>query len=349
MAEARRAAALDLCSRLAALAGVQVFVDAPHPDDQAVLKDLGVSFVPQDHSAPFHFGRHVSRLCTENGWERLAYFGAASAPLLTRDALADIFDQARTLPAHGGVVNNLHSTDWLVLNDAPALTRLADRLPKDNMLGWILAQEAGYEMHAEPPDTAFRADLDTPVDVLMVGRHRAAGDRLRAVAQAVDGPLKVRVEGLGSAMTVPGNCLGLIGRASAHLWARLEAELPIWVRGYVEERGMVASGRLAGGHVRSLVAEAIETWGERRFVEMLSDLVQAAVWDTRVWMAHRGPWPAESDRWAADLGWVDQVEDPALRRLTQAILDSSVPVVTGGQGVVGGSLMALMDELGDQA
>jgi len=137
----------------------------------------------------------------------------------------------------------------------------------------------------------------------------------------------------------------VIGRGSSRLWSRLENELPIWVRSYVEERGMVSSGRLADGKAKSLLAAAVDAWGGEKFVGLLSELVQAVVWDTRVWMAHRGGWPTESDRWSADLGWLDQIEDGALTELTRAILSAPIPIVTGGQGVVGGAMMALLDGL----
>ncbi len=348
MADARAAAAADLWARLKQVEGVDVVVDAADPSDRKVFEELGASLAPPS-SGVFHFGRHVNQICAELAWERVAYFGGASAPLLTQETLTAVFEQARELEARGGLVNNLHSSDWLVLNDTHALAQVAERVPKDNMLGWVLAQEAGYEIRAMPPESAFRADLDTPADVLMIGRHPMAGARLKAFAQDADGALQGRIETLEQALLVPGNGLAVIGRASSQLWQRLERELPVWVRSFVEERGMVASGRLADGSVRSLVAEVVQTWGAERFVATLSELVQAVVWDTRVWMAHRGPWPSDSDRWSADLGWLGEIEDTGLAELTRVIGEAPIPIVTGGQGVVGGSMMALLDELGGRA
>jgi hypothetical protein len=342
MGDARQAAGLDLCARLTQVEGVRVFVDAPDSRDRVAFAELDVQLVPPLEE-PFHFGRRLSQICQDHRWTQAAYFGAASAPLLSSDTLSEVFEQARSLPAEAGIVNNLHSSDWLVLNQTKALGTLADRLPKDNMLGWILSHDAGYRILPKPPETQFRADLDTPADVFMVGGHPHSGDQLGAFASAADENLKQRIDRLKASLIVPGDSIALIGRASSHVWARLESELPIWVRSYVEERGMVASGRLAEGRVRSLVAEAIERWGPEDFIRLIGEMAQAVVWDTRVWMGHRGPWPGESDRWASDLGWLDQVKDPSLRDLTQAVLASPIPIVTGGQGVVGGSLMALLD------
>jgi hypothetical protein len=64
-------------------------------------------------------------------------------------------------------------------------------------------------------------------------------------------------------------------------------------------------------------------------------------------MAHRGPWPSAADRFAADMGWDDQVEDSALRELTHAINNASIPIVAGGYGVVSGGLYALLETLDD--
>jgi hypothetical protein len=48
---------------------------------------------------------------------------------------------------------------------------------------------------------------------------------------------------------------------------------------------------------------------------------------------------------AADLGWVEDVEDEALRQLTEAIEAAQIPIVTGGHGVVSGSLLAFLETL----
>jgi len=66
----------------------------------------------------------------------------------------------------------------------------------------------------------------------------------------------------------------------------------------------------------------IDDVGIEGFVRRLPELSDAVLWDTRVWMAHAGTWPPEDDRFAADLGWTDQVKDPSLRRLAGAVAES---------------------------
>jgi hypothetical protein len=99
--------------------------------------------------------------------------------------------------------------------------------------------------------------------------------------------------------------------------------------------------------VRSLIGEALDAWGPREFVRRLAETSDAALWDTRVWLATRGPWPPESDRFAADLGWPDEVQDPGLRDLTAEISEAEIPILTGGHGVVAGSALALLEALPD--
>ncbi len=108
---------------------------------------------------------------------------------------------------------------------------------------------------------------------------------------------------------------------------------------------MVASGRVARGEVRSMIGEMLDSWGAPEFIRRLAAMTNAVLWDTRVWMAHRGGWPPVGDRFAADLGWAEQVRDPALRDLTAAICSAPVPILTGGHGVVSGSVYALVETL----
>ncbi len=113
----------------------------------------------------------------------------------------------------------------------------------------------------------------------------------------------------------------------------------MWLRVYAEQRGMVASGRLARGEVRSLVGAFLEREGLEGMLAWLGEVADGELWGTRVWLGHRGVQvPA-----AADLGWAEQVRHGRLRRLTEAILAALIPVVTGGQGVVSGGALALLE------
>jgi hypothetical protein len=117
------------------------------------------------------------------------------------------------------------------------------------------------------------------------------------------------------------------------------------VRVFAEERGMRASGRQERGEVRSLLADYLERVGVDGFFDELAQLVDGVLFDNRVILAARGLWPSAADRFNSDLYQWDRVEDPFLRRLTQAAAEARVPVVLGGHSVVAGGLMALVEAL----
>lgn len=345
VAQGRLNAALDLISRLERVhrAG-EIYILAADPQDRRTLAEAGGTAIAT-REIPFHFGRALLGEVERRGWSQFAYFGGASSPLLTADHLEALFERAASSRGVNCWVNNYHSTDWAILRVTGGLAGLAERLPTDNALGWVLANEAGYDVQATPPEAATSVDIDTPADVVVLKGHPQTGPRLSAFVEASPEGLLDRVSAVQRVMGTPGRTLTVIGRASSRAWAQLEARTQIWVRMLVEERGMVASRRVAEGKVRSLVAALVEASGPRRFVEELCRISDGALWDTRVWMAHRGGWPSDADRFAADLGWLEDIHDPALRQLTAAVMAAPRPILTGGHGLVSGGIYALLDTM----
>ena len=142
--------------------------------------------------------------------------------------------------------------------------------------------------------------------------------------------------------------IALIGRVSAAVWNLLESRTQVWARVFAEERGMTASGRAADGRVRSVIADHIERAGADGFFEQLGEWVNAVLFDNRVYLAHHKSWPPAADRFAADLGWVDTVQDARLRGLVAAAQACRAPVIMGGYGVVSGGLYAMLEGLPQQ-
>jgi hypothetical protein len=343
MADGRRAASLDLLNILSRVEAIgPIYVLAADEKDRDLLSSAGAEVIEEQDDV-FHFGNALAGIAGELGEPCLAYFGGASAPLLQGPLLDQAIDILCEAKHPTAVVNNLHSTDWGLLNATHVLAGLADRLPADNPLGWILEREAGFTVHALEPCAATRTDLDTPADLLLLSGHPSLGEELAHFLEKVPGVLKHRIGNLQSVLASPGSTLIVIGRSSSDAWRQLERGTQIWVRLFVEERGMSASGRMQRGEVRSLLANRLEDVGPETFIEELSSLGDAVLWDTRVWMAHRGKIPGAADRFAADLGWVDQIDDPPLRRLTHAVNQASIPIVTGGHGVVSGGVYALVE------
>jgi hypothetical protein len=345
MAQGRLNAALDLIQRLARVPlTAEIHVLAADPSDADSLEATGARRISSS-GAPFHFGQVLLNEVSRRSWSQFAYFGGASAPLLTEERLEGVFSRLLNTSGAIGWVNNYHSTDWAAIRVANGLFDLAERLPSDNPLGWVLANEAGYEIKAMPPEAATRLDLDTPADILLLHRHPHLGPHLAEFINAAPPDMLAKVAGVVEVMRTPASALTIIGRSAAAVWRRLEERTQIWVRMFAEERGMVASRRLARGEVRSLVARLIEEIGPKGFIHELCEVSDAVLWDTRVWMAHRGGWPCPGDRFAADLGWVDDIGDHALRRLCGAIGGAPRPIVAGGHGVVSGGVHALLDKL----
>jgi hypothetical protein len=341
---ARRAAGRDLLEMLLGTGRVgPVVVATDDPAWAASLRDLPVTLDLDPPGTPFHFGSRVAALIDRYQLQRVLYAGGGSAPLMRREEWLEVL--ARVL-AGGRVVvtNNVHSSDWLAFSPAGAVQRLIARQGRDNGLAWLLAQEAGFQVHALSPTASSRFDLDTPADLLIARAHPGVGSHLRAALQTLDWPSS-GVEGVLDVMGSEGGHLMVIGRSSASAWAALERQTQCWVRVLVEERGMIASGRLARGQVRSLVNAYLEQVGVEGFFSQLASLAQAVLLDSRVIMGARGLWPSPADRFNADLLRWQEVSEPFTRAFSRAASEAGISVLLGGQSVVAGGLMALLEVL----
>jgi CTP:molybdopterin cytidylyltransferase MocA len=349
MSRARLAACLDTVERLRSTQQAEpILVLAAEAEDRAAFGPLGVEVLsPAAQDGPFHFGRSLTAVAASLGHGALAYFGGASAPLASSRLLSEVLADAGQ-PGHAPTawVNNTLSTDWAVLSSSEGLAPVSAQLTTDNPLGWILQHEAGYQVLGLPASAETQADIDTPADVLLMGQHPNIGRALRAfISDAAEPRLLQKVDQLRHVMSTPARTLAIIGRSSSAIWREIERRRQIWVRLFVEERGMLASGRAERGEVRSLIGELLDDWGPERFVDRLAGMADGLLWDNRVWMAHRGLWPSAADRFASDLGWAEQVDHPDLAALTRALHGARIPILTGGHSLVSGSLLALIESL----
>jgi CTP:molybdopterin cytidylyltransferase MocA len=342
VAGARQAAALD-AARLALAAGAgQVWLATSEAALAAEHPEWPVTWEVDAPGQPFHFGTRLAEGMARCPADIYVYLGAGSAPLVPVELLAGaIATVAEAGATPRAVVNNLHSTDWMVANCPVVLRAHQHDLPSDNALGWVLKQLGGVNVSALPASAATRLDIDTPADVLLLGLHGTPGAALSAFWQAQPGD-HACWQAAGRRLFAPGGRVALIGRVSAAVWAHVEANTQAWLRVFSEERGMAASGRLAAGRVKSVVGAHLLRVGARAFFDELSDMVEAVFFDTRVVLAHAGAWPSAADRYAADLGRAADIHDPFLRELTEAALAAPVPVVLGGHGVVAGDLYGLV-------
>jgi hypothetical protein len=345
VAEGRLAACLDLVTRLNDCGRYDPIVAiVEDPEDKDALLQHGVKLQARTDE-PFHFGRVLSSCLHGNGFDRFAYFGGASAPLLTKADLERLSDQLDQAGGPFVITNNLHSSDWFLCNQVSQIEIPEERLPSDNPFGWVISEEVGIRVQSEPPSAATRLDIDTPMDFVMLIGHPAVGRHLGEFLEELPDQLKVRVEALKKILLTPAQTLVVIGRASAHLWQQLEQRTQIWIRLFVEERGMVASRRVARNEVRSLIASLIRTLGPQLFIQELEEISDAVLWDTRVWMAAQVGWPTAAERFAFDLGWTEEIENKDLCELSKAIQRARIPILAGGYGVVSGGLYALLESM----
>ncbi len=345
VAGGRLAAARDAADLAAQTPGVErVVLATSEAAATSYFQAAGVTSEVDAPGMPFHFGRRLSELMDRYPSRAYVYAGAGSMPLLPSDSLAQVVDDVRRADRPLAITNNLYSSDWMVLNCPAAVQERPERLGSDNALGWVLRTEAGVEVRSLAATAGTRLDIDTPADLLLLARHPALRPALRAYLRAQPGDSSGWLAA-GRRLFVAGGQVALIGRVSSAVWAHVEANTQAWVRVLSEERGMTASGRLAAGQVKSLVGAHLSLLGPAAFFEELSQMVEAAFFDTRVVMAAQRAqgWPTAADRYASDLGRPGEIGDPWLRAFTEAGLEASIPIVLGGHGVVTGDLYGLVE------
>lgn len=344
---AKRAAAADLVSQLANEAFVErVVIVSPRPLDlpENLHPPANIPLVYlESPPGEVHVGDQLAGIVEKYQPKRLLYFGGGSAPLMDQAALNQLLTRMAKLEV-GVITNNTYASDWAGMTPATVLTKWSDRLPQDNMLGWVLSTEAGLTVHSEQATASYRLDIDTPTDLLTLRVHPNTSPLLKRFLDQL--PLNLSsIKEVLQVMATPASHVFVAGRLSPGPWRALNDATQCWIRVVSEERGMVSSGRLQRGETFSFLADYIDQIGLVPFFSKLADRVQAALIDTRVLLAHHGSWPPAADRFASDLGLVDQIEDPWLRDFTAAAMEVPIPILLGGHGLLSGDLLALCDLL----
>ncbi len=344
MRRVRQACARDLLLRAKQSGAFDpILVASDDLDWTAMLDDTNVTIDLDQAALPFQFGRRLADLIDRNHFDKVLYLGAASAPLMTADQLAEIAEAIRTQD-RVVISNNIYSSDWAALSPASIVSQWIDRLEADNSLGWVLSHDAGLKPVAWPASPATRLDIDVPIDAQVAVLHHDCGSILREVVTALHWN-DDRLRAVREVMRVPATRVILAGRVPSWSWAQMEKSTQCWVRVYSEERSMRAAGRQKAGQVRSILNDHLNSVGMEQFFVEFSSMADAIVWDTRVLWAARGIWPSEIDRYASDLGLVDQITDPFIREFTQAIIDAPIPIVTGGHALVSGGLWTILESM----
>jgi hypothetical protein len=338
---ARRSAARDRIVSLSKQSLVKTIV-VISPSLNGLTDDEAVEYLPSS-IGPVHVGQYLYQVSQKFQAKRLLYFGGGSAPLLDDTELSEVVHWLVNNES-GIITNNKYSSDWAGIINPKVIRQWQDRLPKDNMLGWVLSVEAGLPVEVLPPKASSRLDIDTPTDLQTLALHPKIQPNLRRYLDDLHLNTN-QLEALLRVLAKPASQVFIAGRLSPEPWRKLNESTQCWIRVISEERGMISSGRQSRGEVYSILAEHIANVGIERFFQSLADNVDGALIDTRVLLAHHKRWPSDSDRFASDLGLVDQIEDEWLNAFTVQAKNASIPVILGGHGLLSGDLFAFCELL----
>jgi hypothetical protein len=286
---------------------------------------------------PFHFGRRLLGLVERYAGEGVLYLSAGTAPLLSAGRLARIASAAGAEPAL--LTNNLYSSDLVAWNPASALRRI--EMPEtDNILARRL-KDAGLPAQSLERSAETQFDIDTPTDLAILSLAGGLGPRLQREVSRL-APDVSRLEAILPLLTDRTAEVIVAGRLGSETWRYLETETACRVRVFSEERGLRAAGREESGG-RTILGELLERTGPAGFFEVMSELGQALLLDSRPLFSHTGWRPSVEDRFRSDCLAVDAIEHPDLREFTKAAAEAQIPVVLGGHTLVSGGLLLLTD------
>jgi hypothetical protein len=275
--------------------------------------------------------------------------GSGSIPL-ARAADLRRFVEVAAGPGGHALTNNRYSADVVAVSRAADLAGLPP-LPADNALPRWLEERAGVAVADLRARWRLGVDVDTPLDVILLGGRAAR--RIHVTAPLIGERLAALSDVLGNRRAE----LLVAGRVSAATVRWLESGVACRVRAIVEERGLRAASLLAQSGAttgsrppRSVLGELLDRDGPEFLAATVARLADAAVIDTRVLMAHRdgvdeSAWPVAEDRFASDLLLPESIADPWLRSLTTAAVSatpsSGHPILLGGHTLVNGGLRLL--------
>ena len=282
--------------------------------------------------------------------------GSGSIPL-ARAADLRLFVAVAAGPGGRALANNRYSADVVAVSRAADLAELPP-LPADNALPRWLEERAGVAVTDLRSRWRLGVDIDTPLDVLVLGEGRAdpVAGGLHGTATLIGERLTALAEVLANRRAE----LLVAGRVSATTLRWLESGVACRVRALVEERGLRAatllaqSGATTGSRPpRSVLGELLDRDGPESLARTVVTLADAALIDTRVLLAHRhgadesarppAARPSAEDRFASDLLLAPSIADPWLRALTAsaATAPSDHPILLGGHTLVNGGLRLL--------
>lgn len=345
MLSVRKGVALDNISKALSVDEIDEVILATNYLDLAErAADLGALVQDTASDGAFHFGEQLRELVDKFQLDCVIYWGGAAVPLIRKEDLQDIALQLRHYK-NVVIVNNVQSADLIAFTPARSLHHISPP-DTDNMLGYLL-REMGLRRILIENSARINLDLDTPVDMLILDHCTNVGPESRKALDQMDLPRDHLARAFSVIRESGGDRfaeVALIGRVSPSIMAVINANLPVRLRVFSEERGMKALRREETKEAVSLLGFFLEEVGPEKFFARLAEVVDVALIDSRVLMAHMGLSLSAADRFYSDVGMVEAVENEYLRRFTQAAYSAPIPVVLGGHSLVYGGLWAILEE-----
>jgi hypothetical protein len=282
------------------------------------------------------FGARLREIVGELGEGGLIVLGSGAIPLATARDRRDLVAAARASEPRA-LTNNRYSGDVVAVSRARSTLRNSPDLPSDNALPRWLAEEAGVPVEDLRRRWRLGIDVDGPLDLVLLGGHRASGLNDKDMA-----PVVAALAAIRSVVDDASAELVVTGRVSGANLRWLEARTASRTRALVEERGL-RTRRDGQRPAASVLGALLDREGPGALGGLLANLGEAAIVDTRVLLAHRfgadqAGWPVAEDRFASDLLLPQRIADPWLQALTASALAAPIPVLLGGHTLVGPGL-----------
>ncbi len=330
---------LDTLSKLALASEIDRMILVTNNEELADQAS-GLAEVDFDSDArQFHFGVRLREMIVKHNLNNVIYMGGAAAPLMNCSEFDEI---ALTLKANRNVVvvNNVQSADLVAFTPARAIDEV--ELPEsDNALGNLL-RGIGMRRILIPNSGRINFDLDTPVDIQILGMHPDCGPRALEAIESLDWP-RHKLEQALRILRQDAREIAVLGRVGPSVIQYINTNMVHRMRVYSEERGMKALGRDERGEVVSLIGYMVEELGSGKFFEYLSRVCDLAFIDSRVIFAHLNKKVSDWDRFQSDLGRYEQIGDEWVREFTRCAWESPIPVILGGHSLVAAGLWILAE------
>jgi len=328
---------IELIDRIVISSNDGDFLDAVKGTDPRIIPD-------KFHSGKrFNFGEWLSKRIQKYNPQSVFYWGGGASPFITRELL-ESFCASISSGKDILYTNNFFSADWVAFTPAKALLEITPP-PMDNNLAYYLWQDMALRSIYIAPSVEIIGDVDTPIDLLVLKVHPNTPSYTAKYLKTLNIDLR-RLDRFISLLPER-NRIFLSGRVGSSLFKYLDSRSPCKYRIISEERGMRSSGRLKRGEVRSFLGEMIQELGLDRVFRFIEETNNGAVIDSRVIFAHICKRVNITDRFYSDLGIPEKIEDPFAREFTERVINSHIPILTGGHSLILGGLWALVSAFGE--